>query len=117
MNASLGAEDGLQLLYIFMVLDRSRYESASIGKAARASSEQVSSLLIMHKLGIVLDKGKGKGQGQTKARLARPDHILALALAFPSVQHNAEFVMSCFTYRSCFVPFMAQFPFSNHPKC
>ena len=61
MNASLGAEDGLQLLYIFMVLDHSRYESASISKTARPFSEQVSSLLIMHKLGIVLDKGKGKG--------------------------------------------------------
>ena len=61
MNASLGAEDGLQLLYNFMVLDRSRYESASISKAAQAFSEQISNLLIMHKLGFVLDKGKGKG--------------------------------------------------------
>ena len=48
VNASLGVEDGLQLLYNFMVLDRSRYESASISKAARASSEQISNLLIMH---------------------------------------------------------------------
>ena len=57
MNASFGAEDGLQLLH--MVVDGSRYESASIFEAAELLANY--SLINYARLDNLLDKGKGKG--------------------------------------------------------
>ena len=60
MNASFGADDGLQQLQ--RVADDSRYESARICEAARACSNRcVNSSLIMHELGNALDKEKMNG--------------------------------------------------------
>ena len=57
MNASFGAENGLQLLQT--AADGSRYESASICKASRACSSK--QLINLHELGNAIDNGKGKG--------------------------------------------------------
>ena len=57
MNASFGAEDGLQLLH--MVADGSKYESASIFEAAELLANY--SLINYARLDNVLDKWKGRG--------------------------------------------------------
>ena len=57
-------------------------------KLPELAAIDLNSSLIMHKLGNALDKKKNNGMGTE----IRPGHVLALVLAFPSVQRIDEFV-------------------------